>query len=67
MSRECGKAEYGSEALRMYIKIDAFTKRKLPTQFRYERSIEITLLLRRERKRESKLSYRNSITLLQRK
>lgn len=29
--RECGRAECGSEVLRMYIKIDAFTKRDLPT------------------------------------
>jgi len=29
---ECDRTECGGEALRMYIKIDASTKRKLPTR-----------------------------------
>jgi len=44
--RECGRAACGSEALRMYIKIDAINGTR-PSRARlvYERSIETMILL----------------------
>jgi len=39
-ARECGRAESGSEALRMYIKIDASTKYDLPVHVPTLREID---------------------------